>query len=820
MNFRTGQLTILFIALVAVARAEAQDGLNSLIPSFQSLFKSADIVFLGEYHSMRNHKQVFKTVLTPLVESGTIDTVAVEFVQFTDNDLLLEYLNDNAATNGSQKETQFFLKLSNCNRKCGTYSRAGGSGSFPIMDESYGAVLREMHRLYRSRNGKIKFCGINADQFYKNQFYEINSDVAGLNLLSEPFKKLGSQIFGRSLLPTDNEYGWGSGSLRELRLAAGLASCLAQSQKALVFTGGFHAMQFSKIKSSHPAASAYSTVADLMAKTSGKRVASGTIASSSENNMNESADGLYGRNFQRKYSSPSFQFKSVAQLDPALIKASEEDGLPFLKMYDYVIFGPRSSETEYTYELPTKAISSFPIELGELTAIALARQQVDFQPNLNLWRIDGRTKIDFSLRSPGRFIFQFWGQIKQIKLNGETVELSKISIAPSSGPLMSPIYILNVALQAHTSYQIEIEFQVPSGGYTIFNGANGKLLTLETRYDNRFGLGAQQLFPTVNLPTTNPDTTVRILNSSDFDVSSLGILCRCNTSELPNGIALEFGKIPSQQMFFQARPKALNDLNYTFETRSNLKVTVRLNHFFLDNEYLRKHKNWKEAQKSLESDLMVPMRKVISQTLERMESAIGEYPHGRELALTVHPEYNGMSMEYRGAIHSGLGLLVHEIIHQWFATSVMPMTNADNWFMESITTWLETRKFDDLRNSLEPFYKKRDPGYQSSDRSESGHWDAEAGYKTLFDQKFCPSLERRDLCEGFSFDWYKMGPSLLDQINTALVTSSSGSLNLTMVLKEFFEHYRGRFVTVEELINLLKLKQPSIDWEGFLAFSR
>lgn len=342
------------IVTLSLSLARATGGLDNTNKHVHAMFEKADVVFLGEYHSMRNHKQVFQAIMTSLVEAGTIDTIAVEFIQFADNDLLAEYLDDDLAVSGSALEKQYFVKFSNCNRRCGRYAK---SGSWPILDKSYSSVLREIRRLKRAHREKIQFCGVNTDQFYKNQFYEIGSDVAGIKLLNPSLKKMGRELFGTTLIADrQNDYGWGSGALRELRFAENVSSCLMNSKKALVFTGGFHSMRLSKVSNPTETQVKWASVADIYQRMSGRNVFGGTIATSSDRAMKDSNGGLYGRLFQLKYQFQDFEFRRASDLGTEMKKAAEENAFSSLATYDFVIFGPNSEVADNNYDLPKKTI--------------------------------------------------------------------------------------------------------------------------------------------------------------------------------------------------------------------------------------------------------------------------------------------------------------------------------------------------------------------------------------------------------------------------------------------------------------------------------
>ncbi len=803
------KIFVLTAAVFFAVPGVASEGLQTLWQPIQSALQKNDVVILGEYHGSENHKTVFQAIMTPLVQRGAIDTVAVEFVQHTDNDLLQEYLNDPTAVAGSATEIQYFLKFSNCNRRCGTYAN---TGAWQILGSTYEILLREMRRLHQVLGSKIQFCGFNTDQFLTRQFNDVNSDVAGAKLLSTATLELGRKFFGRELYESGNDFGWGSGRVRELRFATGVVECLKGSKKALILSGGFHAMKYANV--GHVL-----TATDLLPKMTGKRVFSGFVATATPEQMSYTKSGVFSPTFQTRYSHAKFEYKAVSSLSPQMIQDSREDQVPILSLYDFAIFGPDSKESKDRYQNPLKNLSHYPLAPYELTNISFTNQFVEFRPDLKNLRINGKTKIEFILARSGFFIFQFAGDVQSIKLNGTNISASQIAVTKPDTPLSSPIYKVNHPLHANVSHQIEIHFKVPSGSYTIFTGATGKLLSFETRFDNRYGIGAQSIFPTINLPSISPKTTVSILNSGDFKLTDVDSLCPCRATATPAGLQLDFGKVPSQQIYFELRPKLLNDFVSVFAARPNLKVQLRLSHFFLDQEYLIQNENWPLARKSLDSDFVEPMKRMIQKTIERMESLIGPYPHGAELLVSVHPEYSGNSMEYKGAVFTGAGVVVHEIIHQWFATSLRPKTNADGWLMESITTWLETRKFADLSEGLKPFYTARKAHIQNS-TPYPVQWDDRAAHSELFSGKYCPSPQRPELCEGLSFEWYRIGPALFDLIDKAVKDSSNGQADLLTVLKDFFQRYAGQMVTADDLSKLLTEKHPSVDWNSYFQFTR
>lgn len=812
----------IFLSVVARIPAHASgtmetSSLGRVAMQFHNLFGSSDLVFLGEYHAIRNHKDVFRTAMSSLVESGRIDTVAVEFIQYSDNDLLKEYLKDPAAVTGSPVESTYFLRFSNCNRKCGSYLSPGG---WPMLDDSYINTLRDMRRLAQKYD-QVNFCGINTDQNYKNQFVEINSDVAGLATLSQTMKAIGLSAFeSESFLAIDNQYGWGSGAVRELRFAQNTLSCLKDSKKALIFVGGFHAMQFSKVAGKTPEVPKWSSAAELVAKVSGKKTLFGVVMTTANKVMEENEVGIFGLKFHSQFKFSEFEIRNTSELPNSFFDATKSHAYNELSLFDYVVLGPRSEFNEFEYKVPNKTLTPYTITSGELQNINLQTQTVEYSPSLNSWEIFGKTLIRFTLVQDGRFAFQFTGNIQKFTLNGREISEKDLIVIQPSSPMQSPIYLYNSPLKSNENHFAEISFALGSGSYTIFEGNQSKLLTFETRFDNRYGIGPQTLFPTLNLPSTQPQLTLHFRNSKSFSLASNTFLSNGVATIAKDKVTLVFEKIPSQQIYFQSRPKVLNDPEFKFPIRQGLDAQLKISHFFLDHEFRRSRGKLQEARVAFERDLIKPLQRVVIETVQKMENAVGPYPHGLNLIINVHPDFDGDSMEYAGALNSGLNSIVHEIIHQWFATSVKPQTNADAWLFESITTWIELTQFDRPKNRFDEFLKTRETDYWSGPKIEIPNYNTAMTDGLVFNRKYCPSPTNLELCEGFSFDWYRVGPSVMDQIDKSLKSGSNGQISLTTILKIFYTKFRGKYAGTNDFIDVLAENDPNTNWLELLKFTK
>ncbi len=86
-----------------------------------------------------------------------------------------------------------------------------------------------------------------------------------------------------------------------------------------------------------------------------------------------------------------------------------------------------------------------------------------------------------------------------------------------------------------------------------------------------------------------------------------------------------------------------------------------------------------------------------STALEMLQRDLGPFPMPRGLSifLMISPDdtnqqgfgVGGWGMEYFGATNSGVGVLIHEIVHMYFGCSLIAKTYRDSWWDEAATVW-------------------------------------------------------------------------------------------------------------------------------------
>lgn len=87
--------------------------------------------------------------------------------------------------------------------------------------------------------------------------------------------------------------------------------------------------------------------------------------------------------------------------------------------------------------------------------------------------------------------------------------------------------------------------------------------------------------------------------------------------------------------------------------------------------------------------------------LERFSELFGPYHHGDRYVLWIRDD-RPSSMEYDGATVTAMGAIEHEVMHSWYARGASPLTDADGWIDEAITSWAtDFGPFRDLPGNFE-----------------------------------------------------------------------------------------------------------------------
>lgn len=147
-----------------------------------------------------------------------------------------------------------------------------------------------------------------------------------------------------------------------------------------------------------------------------------------------------------------------------------------------------------------------------------------------------------------------------------------------------------------------------------------------------------------------------------------------------------------------------------------------------------------------------------------LEKAYGPYAHDKFLAY-MNDRSGGM--EYVGATITSLGSLDHELLHSWFARSVIPADGRSGWIDEAMASW-------------------RDYGYTQA--------------KTTLNRTPTNMTDYSPFKKSTPSNSYVDGRGLMSELD--LMFSDFGGLK--PVMKVFFERYKNKIVTNEEFWKFLE----------------
>lgn len=223
---KTFALCLLFLQLAVIRPALA----GQVEDFFREQFKLSDIIYVGEFHTVAQHKEILFSLLQTLMMDDTIDGFAFEFSRYDDQQTLNQYFRDTDATPGSPKELEYFKHL---NRSY--------SNMFNVKD--YDIVMRLMKQIWINKQGKVNFCAVDARS--------VNPDDSDNGEKYQALKKLPqvvqneiSQISGKTIQQAAKE---SPAFDREASIGVNVANCFRHTKKMIAYVGMGHAMRTERI---------------------------------------------------------------------------------------------------------------------------------------------------------------------------------------------------------------------------------------------------------------------------------------------------------------------------------------------------------------------------------------------------------------------------------------------------------------------------------------------------------------------------------------------------------------------------------------------
>ncbi|MBA2405353.1 MAG: hypothetical protein H0V66_11325 [Bdellovibrionales bacterium] len=352
--------------------------------------------------------------------------------------------------------------------------------------------------------------------------------------------------------------------------------------------------------------------------------------------------------------------------------------------------------------------------------------------------VKGKSVIKFKVKKTGRPYFELQAPLTTAQLDSATVSVTTIKDPEGQNQSYRS---LSKELTPGAIHQVEFIYQLPSGRVSFANGGV-KFLTDMTDLNGKFfeywgpvGFEEDTFSLNLNLKVEDSTSTHKIFT---------------------NGTATATGSNTWQVVFPNYFSKSSFYVHLTNLTGLTIKKLV----------YKGLDKEIPIEVYGSTSTLVASAVSQLPKLFAELEGDYGAYPHEKFVAY-MNDRSGGM--EYVGATITALGSLDHELLHSWFARSVIPADGRSGWIDEAMASW-------------------RDYGYAKASTLLQRNQTNLANYSPF--RKSTPSNS------------YVDGRALMSELD--LKFSSIGGLK--PVMKAFFETYKNRVVNNEEFWSYLEEK--------------
>lgn len=282
-------------------------------------------------------------------------------------------------------------------------------------------------------------------------------------------------------------------------------------------------------------------------------------------------------------------------------------------------------------------------------------QNLSMTFDINSQKFLGHSKITFNLVESGRPYFELQGTLKNISIDG--VSVTATTITDPDGQKQS-YKSLKEVVSAEVVHTAEFDYELPAERMT-FTGGGVRFLTDMTDLSGKFfeywgpcGFEGDQFQMNLSVSVKNSTSTHTLRTNGDI------------VSNGPTEWQVSFPDYYSKSSFY---------VHLTNQSLPSTKLTY----------------------KGLQRDIPIEIYG-LTQTLvdgavaditglfKELEADYGPYPHTKFLAY-MNDRSGGM--EYVGATITARGSLDHELLHSWFARSMIPADGRSGWIDEAMASW-------------------------------------------------------------------------------------------------------------------------------------
>lgn len=343
--------------------------------------------------------------------------------------------------------------------------------------------------------------------------------------------------------------------------------------------------------------------------------------------------------------------------------------------------------------------------------------------------VTGTTTIRFSLKKPGRPYFELKATPSNVEVNSGATTVA--SVTDPDGQNQS-YWSLSKELEPGIIHTVTFNYELPSGRVT-FSGGGVRFLTDMTDLSGKFfeywgPVGFEEDGFAMNLTLEVPGTT------SNHFLRTNGKI----TSSSSTKWKINFPDFYSKSSFY---------VHLTNQTLPSKKLVIQGMDRDIPVEVY-----------GVTQSLVDSAVKVLPGLFKELEGDYGPYPHDKFLAY-LNDRSGGM--EYVAATITSVASIDHELLHSWFARSVIPADGRSGWIDEAMASW-------------------RDYGYSTAKSTLGRSPTNMADYSPY--RKTTPSNS------------YVDGRALFAELDLELAQSGG----LKNVMKAFFERYKNKVMTNEE----------------------
>jgi aminopeptidase N len=307
-------------------------------------------------------------------------------------------------------------------------------------------------------------------------------------------------------------------------------------------------------------------------------------------------------------------------------------------------------------------------ELDGTFRIDIQNITVTFDYYPDRYYVDGVARLDFVMRA-GQTVPRFHfppaertaAVIQSLVLDGETIPFpgSSVSSVRVTGSSQT-IFEINRQLSSDKVHTLTVAYHLTRPlAYTRFS----------TEVNDMAGHGNEEIFPTLNTPheLARHRIALRVHGDRAFRCIGSGLVIRQDDpsdATVQQWVLDTEREVASYTIMFVLMPEAGTDLQERVIDGIPVRILAMTGGPSITSAFT-----------------------TLQDWLPRLQAAFGLYPAPRGLSVFLVSQGGGM--EYFGGTISTPGALTHEVLHGYFACSVVMRTYRDSWLDEAITQWFD-----------------------------------------------------------------------------------------------------------------------------------